>query len=108
MDATGPFELYRRLADTVSRQRAAALDGDWVALAALESECGRIIDALKKNDPGADLTVPEQKELQIILRKMVEDQQEIRKIAEEGRSQLAAQIKSIKTEQKLMQTYGLF
>jgi hypothetical protein len=39
---------------------------------------------------------------------LVEDQQEIRKFAEEGRTLLAAQIKSIRNEQKLMQAYGRF
>lgn len=108
MDSVDPFELYRQLADIVSKQKAVALDGDWVQLAALESRSGQIIDALKQHDPSAGLTVAEQKELLSILSKLVEDQQEIRKFAEEGRTLLAAQIKSIRNEQKLMQAYGRF
>lgn len=107
MAATDLFDLYHQLDDTVSKQKTAALEGDWEVLVALEINCGRIIEALKRNEPLTDLPSAEREKLMFILSKIVEDQQEVRKIASEGRSQLSAQIKSIRTEQKIMQAYGL-
>jgi hypothetical protein len=107
MTASGLFDLYRQLADTVSKQRIAAFDSDWEVLIALEVDCRKIIEALRRSDPFTDLSFAEKEELMIILSKIAKDQQEVRKISEEGRSQLSALIKSIKTEQKIIQAYGL-
>jgi hypothetical protein len=107
MRSTDILDLYRQLADSVSKQRNAAIVGEWEALAALEIDCGRIIDALGSNEPLPDLSFVERDELMLVLSNIIKDRQEVRKLAEEGRSQLAAQIKSIKTEQKIMQAYGL-
>jgi hypothetical protein len=106
MRSTDILDLYRQLADSVSKQRNAAIVGEWEALAALEIDCGRIIDALGSNEPLPDLSFVERDELMLVLSNIIKDRQEVRKLAEEGRSQLAAQIKSIKTEQKIMQAYG--
>ena len=101
------LDLYRRLADSVFKQKNAAFEGEWEALVALEIECGRIIVALGRNEPLPDLSSVERDELMWVLSNIIKDREEVRRLAEEGRSQLAAQIKSIKTEQKIMQAYGL-
>jgi hypothetical protein len=107
MRSTDILDLYRQLADWVSKQRNAALEGEWEILAALEVDCERMIGALGRNEALPDLSSIERDELVLVLSNIIKDRQEVRKLAEEGRMQLAAQIKSIKTEQKIMQAYGL-
>lgn len=104
---TDTLHPYYRIAGLTSKQLLAAQSGDWETLAALELDSGRIIEMIKHTDCIGALSLTEQEELSVVLDNTLKDHQKICKLAEEGRRQLSAQMKSIKIEQKILQVYGL-
>lgn len=99
--------LYESVADITDQMLAAARTGDWEKLAALESRCSSQVEIIKQNDqPRQPLTPLAREQKTRILKKILEDDRQIRDITEPWMAQLSAMINSAGTERKLSQAYG--
>lgn len=107
MDNQEIIALYETVADITDKMLAAARTGDWEQLAALESRCSSQVEILKKNDqPRQPLTPTAREHKTRIIKKILEDDRQIRDITEPWMAQLSAMINSAGTERKLSQAYG--
>ncbi|HVL74444.1 MAG TPA: flagellar protein FliT [Noviherbaspirillum sp.] len=98
--------LYESVADITTQMLAAARTGDWEQLAALESRCSRQVEILKAEEPVAPLP-PVQRERKVkIIKKILDDDRQIRDITEPWLAHLSAMISSAGTERKLAKAYG--
>jgi flagellar protein FliT len=98
--------IYESVADITDRMLAAAREGDWEKLAALESDCSSRVDILRRNDaPRQPLSEEARAQKAKIIRKILADDREIRSITEPWMTQLAAMINSAGTERKLSRAY---
>jgi flagellar protein FliT len=85
---------------------AAARTGDWEQLVELESRYASHVAILKKEEPRAALSgVARDRKVEII-KKILEDDREIRNITEPWMAQLTALINSAGAEHKLSKAYG--
>lgn len=99
--------LYESVADITDQMLAAARTGDWEKLAALESRCSSQVEIIKQNDqPRQPLTPLAREQKTRIIKKILEDDRQIRDITEPWMAQLSAMINSAGTERKLSQAYG--
>lgn len=107
MDNQEILSLYEAVADITDKMLAAARSGDWEQLAALESHCSSQVEIIKQNDqqrPPLTATARERKVK--IIKKILDDDRQIRDITEPWMAQLTAMINSTGTERKLSQAYG--
>lgn len=107
MDNQEILAIYETVASITDQMLAAARTGDWEQLAALESRCSSQVEILKQNDqPPQPLTPLAREKKTRIIKKILEDDRQIRDITEPWMAQLSAMMKSAGTERKLSQTYG--
>lgn len=107
MDNQEIIALYETVADITDKMLAAARTGDWEQLAALESRCSSQVEIIKQNDqPRQPLTPVAREHKTRIIKKILEDDRQIRDITEPWMAQLSAMINSAGTERKLSQAYG--
>lgn len=107
MDNQEILALYESVADITDQMLAAARTGDWEQLAELESRCSSQVEIIKRNDqPRQPLTPHAREQKTRIIKKILEDDRQIRDITEPWMAQLSAMLKSAGTERKLSQTYG--
>lgn len=107
MDNQEILALYETVADITDQMLAAARTGDWEQLAALESRCSSQVEILKQNDlPRQPLTPLAREQKTRIIKKILDDDRQIRDITEPWMAQLSAMLNSAGTERKLAQTYG--
>lgn len=107
MDNQEIISLYETVADITDKMLAAARTGDWEQLAALESRCSSQVEIIKQNDqPRQPLTPVAREHKTRIIKKILEDDRQIRDITEPWMAQLSAMINSAGTERKLSQAYG--
>ena len=107
MDNQEIISLYEAVADITDKMLAAARVGDWEQLAALESHCSSQVEIIKQNDqqrPPLTATARERKVK--IIKKILDDDRQIRDITEPWMAQLSAMINSTGTERKLSKAYG--
>ena len=100
------ISLYENVADITDRMLAAARDNDWELLATLESDCSNQVSKIKNAEPLAPLTGAVRERKVRIIRKILEDDRQIRTITEPWMAQLSAMINSTGAERKLSKAYG--
>ncbi|MFL9923755.1 flagellar protein FliT [Herbaspirillum lusitanum] len=98
--------LYESIAQLTDQMLAAARVGNWEQLSALESECEGYIKTLKQNESEVTLTEDKRTRKIDIIKKILEDDRDIRNLTEPGLKRLSALIHNNSNERKLAQTYG--
>lgn len=107
MDNHEIISLYETVADITDKMLTAARTGDWEQLAALESKCSSQVEIIKMNDkPREPLTPTAREQKTRIIKKILEDDRQIRNITEPWMGQLQKLMSSAGTERKLAQAYG--
>jgi flagellar protein FliT len=107
MDTQEILSIYETVADITDQMLAAARTGDWEQLAALESRCSSQVEILKQNDgPRQPLSPTAREQKTRIIKKILEDDRQIRDITEPWMAQLSAMMNSVGTERKLYKAYG--
>ena len=106
MNSQEIISVYEAVAVITDQMLAAARDGDWNQLLALESRCAHQVAILKTEEPPTPLAGAMRERKARIIQKILEDDRQIRNITEPWMAQLAALINSTGTERKLSQTYG--
>lgn len=107
MDNQEVIALYETVADITDKMLAAARLGDWDQLAALESRCTSQVEIIKQKAEPREVLSPVAREKKTrIIKKILQDDREIRTITEPWMAHLSALINSTGTERKLSRTYG--
>jgi flagellar protein FliT len=107
MDNQEILSLYETVADITDQMLAAARTGDWEQLAALESRCSSHVAVIRDNDqPRQPLSAAARAKKTLIIKKILDDDRQIRNITEPWMAQLSALMKNTGTERKLLQAYG--
>lgn len=106
MNSQEVISLYETISDITGQMLAAARTGDWERLTELESRCTGHVDALKREEPHMALPNIERERKVRIIKKILENDREIRTITEPWMAQLSALINSSGTERKLSKAYG--
>ncbi|SNS61705.1 flagellar protein FliT [Noviherbaspirillum humi] len=98
--------LYEHVAALTDQMLAAARSGEWDELTALESDCARQVEMLRKAQPPGPLP-PEAREQKVrILQKILADDREIRSLTETWMNRLSELMNSTGTERKLASAYS--
>lgn len=100
------ISFYEEVASITDQMLAAARDGDWELLLALETRCSARIEFLKTQPPSVPLTGEVRERKVRIIKKILADDCEIRNITEPWMAQLAELINSSGANRKLHQAYG--
>lgn len=106
MDSKEVISLYETVATITDQMLAAARNGDWEELIALEARCTRHVATLKAGEPLAPLTGPVRERKVQIIQKILSDDREIRNITEPWMVELSRMMSSVGTERKLNHAYG--
>jgi flagellar protein FliT len=107
MDSQEVLALYETVADITDQMLAAARLGDWERLAALESRCSSQVEILKQSEPPRQPLSPLARERKTkIIKKILDDDRQIRDITEPWMAQLSALMNKSGTDRTLTQVYG--
>jgi flagellar protein FliT len=106
MDSQEVITLYETVASISEQMLAAARNGDWDELAALEARCSGHVAALKTSEPPIQLVGTVRDRKVAIIKKILADDREIRNITEPWMNKLSRLINSTGTERKLNNAYG--
>jgi flagellar protein FliT len=106
MNSQELISIYENVALITDQMLAAARTGNWDHLVELESRCASQVEILRAEEPHAALPGVVRDRKVKIIKKILEDDRQIRSITEPWMEQLATLIKSTGTERKLSQTYG--
>ena len=107
MDNQEILSLYETVADITDQMLAAARVGDWEQLAELESRCSSQVAMIKKNEDTPEPLSPVARERKVkIIKKILDDDRQIRDITEPWMARLSVMLNSAGTERKLSQAYG--
>lgn len=106
MNSQEVISLYETVAGISSQMLAAARNGDWDQLVALENRCSHHVQRLQHGEPPEPLTGTVRQRKVEIIQKILADDREIRNITEPWMQQLSALMKNAGTERKLTQAYG--
>lgn len=102
------LSLYEKVAGITDQMLIAARAGDWDRLAALESDCSGHVDVLRQTATVREPLTPSARERKArIIRKILDDDRQIRDLAAPWMAELSALINSTGTERKLSQAYGV-
>ncbi|QJQ00753.1 flagellar protein FliT [Herbaspirillum rubrisubalbicans] len=107
MNGDDVIALYESISQLTDEMLSAARAGDWDRLATLEAQCGQHIASLRESEENVSLSEPLRHRKVDIIRKILEDDRDIRNLTEPGLRKLSALIQSNQTEQKLLNTYGM-
>ena len=107
MNGDDVIALYESISLLTNEMLLAARAGDWDLLAALEAQCGKHIASLRDSEENIALPEPLRHRKVDIIKKILEDDRDIRNLTEPGLRKLSALIQSNQTEQKLLNTYGM-
>lgn len=99
--------IYESIAKLTDQMLAAAKNSDWPLLTALEAQCGNHIATLRAFEEGISLSEQHRNRKVDIIRKILEDDRDIRNLTEPGLKRLSALIHNNHTERKLASTYGV-
>jgi len=108
MDAQAVMVIYEEISYFTNRMLGAASDNDWDSLESLERECSSRIAILQEYDNDANMLLTEeehQKKMDLI-RKILDDDRQIREITEPWMRKLSELINHSSVSRKLNQTYG--
>lgn len=106
MDSQEVITLYETVASISEQMLAAARNGDWDELAALEARCSGHVEVLKTSEPPVPLAGTVRERKVEIIKKILADDREIRNITEPWMNKLSRLINSTGTERKLNNAYG--
>ncbi|NUU00173.1 flagellar protein FliT [Herbaspirillum robiniae] len=107
MNGDHVIAIYESISKLTDDMLAAARAADWDLLATLEAQCGKHIANLKNFEDNVSLSDAHRNRKVDIIRKILEDDRDIRNLTEPGLRKLSALIQSNQTEQKLLNTYGM-
>lgn len=99
--------IYEEVCGITNQMLAAAREADWESLEALERQCSGRIDLLRVSDSSDSLSEDERQIKIGIIRKILDDDRQIREIVSPWVAQLAALINRSGTERKLNRAYGM-
>ena len=101
------ISLYETVAEITDQMLLAAKCGDWDRLAVLENRCADHVDVLKAETQPEALS-PEVRDTKIrIIKKILDDDRQIRDLVQPWMAQLSRLMHSSGTERKLSQAYGV-
>ena len=100
------IHLYEKVSDITDQMLLAARSGDWDKVVALESHCAGHVERLKAQEPQEPLPLEARDTKVRIIKKILEDDRQIRNIMQPWMAQLAVLINSTGTERKLSKAYG--
>lgn len=106
MDGAEVISLYESVAELTDQMLAAARKEEWDLLTRLEADCAHVVDMLKKSESSVTLTDDRRERKIEILKKILEDDRDIRNLTEPGLRKLSSLIQSTSTERKLVKAYG--
>lgn len=106
MNSQEIISLYETVAIITDQMLAAARNGDWEQLTALESRCANHVAKLKAGEAPTPLSGGIRDRKVKIIQKILSDDREIRNITEPWMRKLSVMINSTGTERKLSQAYG--
>ncbi|HWU98469.1 MAG TPA: flagellar protein FliT [Oxalicibacterium sp.] len=106
MDSQEVISLYETVAGITDKMLAAARNGDWEELIALEAHCASHVATLKAGEPPVPLTGTVRERKVQIIQKILSDDREIRNITQPWMENLSSLMSSVGTERKLSHTYG--
>ncbi|ASU38303.1 flagellar protein FliT [Herbaspirillum sp. meg3] len=106
MDGAEVISLYEAVAELTDQMLAAARREEWDLLSKLEADCAHVVDILKKHEATVTLTDDRRERKIEILKKILEDDRDIRNLTDPGLKKLATLIQSTSTERKLVKAYG--
>lgn len=106
MDASGDaLEQYEEMALVTGRMLEAARQGDWERLAGEERRCRELVGVLRSREE-APLTAEQLRRKHSILRKMLADDADIRRLAEPWLRNLESLMASSGNKRRLEASYG--
>ena len=106
MNSEEILALYEAVSTITDQMLAAARQGDWDKLIALEEHCARHVETLKNGEPPIPLTGANRERKVQIIHKILADDREIRDLTEPWMAQLAQLINNTRAKRKLSNAYG--
>jgi hypothetical protein len=100
-----PLPAYAALRGARAAMLRAAAAGDWQAVAAAERDCAGLVEALSAQGEATLAPLARARRLELI-RQALADGDEVRRLAEERRRALAAQLEEARNARKLGAAYG--
>jgi flagellar protein FliT len=107
MNSQEVISLYETVAVITDQMLAAARNGDWDELVALESRCANHVEALRMGEAPVALTGAVREKKVRIIQKILADDREIRNLTQPWMTHLSDLINSAGTERKLSKAYNL-
>lgn len=108
MDKHAVMAMYEEISSFTGRMLDAASTGDWDSLDLLEKECSSRIAMVQKYDDEVNLLLTEE-ERQIkmdVIQKILDDDRQIKELAEPWMKKLSELIHQSSVSRKLNQAYG--
>jgi len=99
------IENYEFLSSIMGQMRVAATQGDWDHLVELEGQCSQRVEAMKTLDAAARTDENTRLRKVELIRKILDDDKEIRNHTEPWMAQLQRLIQSAGQERQLQQVY---
>jgi flagellar protein FliT len=106
MDSHEVLSLYESVADITHQMLAAARTGDWEQLAELESRCSNQVAMIKNEEPLVPMTGVVRDRKVKIIRKILEDDRQIRDITEPWMARLTAIMNNPGADRNSPKTFG--
>lgn len=100
------IENYESLSTLTAQMREAAVRGEWDQLIDLEQQCRQYAAAVKQADASATLDEPSRQRKVQIIKKIMENDADIRSRTAAWMGQLQRIMQSNRQEQRLQQVYG--
>lgn len=100
------IENYEFLSSITAQMRVAATHGQWDQLVELEKQCSRHVEVMKTQDVGISTDENTRLRKMELIRKILEDDAEIRNHTEPWVAQLQRIMQSTGQERRLQQTYS--
>jgi len=107
MDGAEVISLYEAVAEITDKMLAAARNQDWELLSDLEEDCSHYVSIIKQNETNEPLTDLGRERKIAIIKKILEDDKDIRELVTPALEKLSSMIKNTGTELKLAKAYGM-
>ena len=99
------IENYEFLSSIMGQMRVAATQGEWDRLVELESQCSKRVETMKTQDAATRIDENTRLRKVKLIRKILDDDKEIRNHTEPWMAQLQHLIQSAGQERRLQQAY---
>jgi flagellar protein FliT len=101
------IDIYEAIAGLTARMLTAARSGEWEVLSDLEAQCSTQVASLKMEAPLPALSESARQKKARIIRRILQDDRDIRELTVPWMSKLTALINSKGAERRLSQAYGI-